>query len=45
MAAGVVWAKVAAGVECPQRTEGGNGDEHGTAAGDGSPGGGDVAER
>jgi hypothetical protein len=42
--AGVVWAEVVAGVECPERTEGGNWDEHGPAAGGGSPGGDDVAQ-
>ena len=34
-----------AGVECPERAEGGNRDEHGMAAGGGSPGGDDVAQR
>jgi hypothetical protein len=42
--ASVIWAEVVAGVECAERADGGNRDEHGTAAGGGSAGGSDVAQ-
>lgn len=40
----MVGAEVVAGVECPERAEGGNRDEQGAAVAGGSPGGDDIAQ-